>query len=156
MKTTLSIIELKKQLLEAARAAVREKIVLQRKAMEDAQKEANSHKGAMASRYDTFKEEAQALRNGHARQVQELAEVAALLDQIKPEVCDQIRAGAVVVTSQARYFVSTGLLDDPIVLAGQEYHCISPGAPILRLVRGKPPGATIQTPAGPARLEEIY
>ena len=40
-----------------------------KKAMDDAQFEANQHIGAMESRYDSFKEEAQARVSGFARQI---------------------------------------------------------------------------------------
>ena len=38
------------------------------------QEEANSHQGAMESRYDTFKEEAQYMVSGQQRRVNELTE----------------------------------------------------------------------------------
>lgn len=42
------------------------------KAQDEAQTEANSHGGAMVSRYDTFKEEAQYLVNGYKKKILEL------------------------------------------------------------------------------------
>jgi len=105
---------------------------LQKRAMDTAQAEANEHKGAMASRYDTFKEEAQALRDGHAKQCQELAEVLARIQQLQPSGCTRIGLGAVLITSGGNYFVSSGLVDGPLVVDGVEYECINPHAPLLR------------------------
>ena len=53
----MTTIELKTDLIKAVRSKLQEMITRQKQAMAEAQKEANGHAGAMASRYDTFKEE---------------------------------------------------------------------------------------------------
>ena len=45
----------------------------------EAQSEANSHVGAMESRYDTFKEEAQYLAAAHGKRIQDLTRAATLM-----------------------------------------------------------------------------
>src|SRR3989344_5413843 len=54
-------------------------------ARKDSERESRAHKGAMASRYDTFKEEAQALARGHGKREmdlrQQLARVKSLLTE---------------------------------------------------------------------------
>jgi hypothetical protein len=151
----MNIIELKRELIKAVQARLEEKVARQRTAMDDAQKEANSHKGAMASRYDTCKEEAQALRDGHARQLQALAEVVASMQQLQPVPCNQVALGAVVVTKHAQFFVSTGMIDDPVIVEEQEYDCVSVTAPIMLQMRGKSKGATVNTPGGPTTILDI-
>ena len=53
--------QLKDQLLEDLQAELRRMLVVARVNAHEAQQEANYHIGAMESRYDTFKEEAQYL-----------------------------------------------------------------------------------------------
>jgi transcription elongation GreA/GreB family factor len=57
--------------------------------MEEAQQEANYHKGAMESRYDTFKEEAQMLKEGFAKQFNETNEVLKILQSYKMNIIDK-------------------------------------------------------------------
>jgi hypothetical protein len=151
----MNTIELKTELINLVRERLQEKIMRQRSAMAEAQKEANCHKGAMASRYDTFKEEAQALRDGHAQQLQSLAEVAALMHQLQPSHCAQVALGALVFTDQAKYFVSTGLIDDALTVNGDEYECVSVTAPIMNQMRGKSKGGTVTTPGGRMTILDI-
>ncbi len=61
-------LKIKKQLVEFIIKDLDNKIHSYEDEMKKAQKEANSHIGAMESRYDTFKEEAQMLTDGFARQ----------------------------------------------------------------------------------------
>ena len=49
----------------------------------DAIEESKAHKGAMASRYDTFKEEAQYLAGGYAAQLVELNKILRALKSVR-------------------------------------------------------------------------
>ncbi len=113
-------------------------------AIDTAQQEANAHKGAMASRYDTFKEEAQYLRGGYEKQLKEALEDLALLKQIELKYNQRIELGAVVETvettgdgniSQNSYFISMSLPVDPLLKHGKRYHCISYSSPIILAMR---------------------
>ena len=50
-------LQIKKKLIEICKHELETRIELHKRAMEEAQEEANAHKGAMESRYDSFKEE---------------------------------------------------------------------------------------------------
>jgi len=132
--------EVKRALIAACAAALREKMAFQKRAMDTAQAEANTHKGAMSSRYDTFKEEAQALRDGHAKQVQQLGDIIALVQQLDARPSTKVCMGAVVQADGGNFFVSTGLVDEPITIDGVDYDCIGPTAPLLQQLRGLPNG----------------
>lgn len=98
-------LEIKNQLLEQVQSKLQTKILELKKAMDDAQQEANAHIGAMASRYDTFKQEAQALRDGFALQVQRTSESLAVVQQFaarQPESkrSDKVEFGAAVITNE--------------------------------------------------------
>lgn len=77
-------------------------------ARQNAQGEANEHEGRMASRYDTFKEEAQYLAAGYERRCADLNETIRRLKEFK-RVCpglsgkvDKIGPGAIVQVINAR------------------------------------------------------
>jgi len=84
----------------------------------DAQLEANSHVGAMESRYDTFKEEAQYLAQAHLRRTYELQgglnRLQALIDLLnssEPRADKRARLGSVVTIEtedgkEVTFFVS--------------------------------------------------
>lgn len=151
----MTTIELKTELIKAVRTSLQEMIARQKHAITETQKEANSHKGAMSSRYDTFKEEAQALRDGHAQQLHVIAEAAALVDQLQLSPCEKVGLGAVLLTDQGNYFVCTGLVDEPVTVDGTQYECVSPAAPFIRQLRGLPKGAAIKTPGGVITVVDI-
>ena len=90
----------KKKILEVIIADYKDKLERYKKSMEDAQKEANYHKGAMESRYDTFKEEAQMLKEGFAKQFNETNEILKILQSYKMNIIDKkfnkVLPGAIV------------------------------------------------------------
>jgi len=90
----------KKKILEVLIADYKDKLERYKKSMEEAQQEANYHKGAMESRYDTFKEEAQMLKEGFAKQFNETNEILKILQSYKMNVIDKkfnkVLPGAIV------------------------------------------------------------
>ncbi len=149
MKTT-DMTEMKTELLRQCKENVRSQLEHAKRAMDEAQREANSHKGAMASRYDTFKEEAQALRDGFAMQVQDFGDALALLDRISPDACHQICVGSVLRIEQdgepRTIFVSTGLVSKPLTFEGEEITAAAFGSPLVRALRNARVGQTISLP----------
>lgn len=141
-------LEFKLELLALSRRALAERMAMLSKAMREAQAEANSHVGAMESRYDTFKEEAQALRNGYARQIAAGEQDAALLQQITPKPCATVQLGALVHTRETQdgeeceidYFISCAVVDDPVPLEGRSFRLIRPSAPLAQAMLGLRPG----------------
>ncbi|MGD0816695.1 MAG: hypothetical protein ABSA83_24150 [Verrucomicrobiota bacterium] len=148
--------EVKLKLISGCLTALNDKVALQKHAMDAAQAEANTHKGAMSSRYDTFKEEAQALRNGHAKQCQLLGEVIAQIHQLEVRPCTKASMGAVVQTDAGNFFVSTGLVDAPITVDGLQYECIGPTTPIVQQLRGLAIGQTIRAFGREIRLIRVF
>lgn len=147
--------ELKSELINQVRTRLSEMIHRQKHAMAESQKEANSHKGAMASRYDTFKEEAQALRDGHAQQLQVLVAAAQIVEQLRPVPCENVGMGSLLLTDQGNYFVCTGLVDEAVIVAGTAYECVNIAAPLIRQFRAVPKGSAIKTPGGITTLHDI-
>jgi len=127
-----------------------------KKAMDDAQYDANQHKGAMASRYDTFKEEAQALRNGFAVQVQKTSDVLAVLEQIVLRKASTVEPGSVILTDEDAFFVSIGLLDEPLEVSGVKYECVSPTAPIIQKLRKAQVGNSVDLGGRKIRVLNVF
>ncbi len=127
-------IAIKERLIEICRIKIQERIDLLKASMNAAQHEANQHIGAMQSRYDTFKEEAQALRDGFARQVDEATQNLKLIKQLSPKLVDSVQLGAIVETSEMNYFISINILDKPISIDGKEYFPISLNSPICQVL----------------------
>lgn len=75
--------------------------------------ESKAHKGAMASRYDTFKEEAQYLASGHAVQLEKLTRILNALMSLKDYPPTIIKGGVCAIVeiensddgSRVKYFL---------------------------------------------------
>jgi hypothetical protein len=78
-----------------------------------------------------------------------------LLDQIEPAPCDKVGLGAILITNQGNYFVSTGLIDEGLTVAGKQYEFISLAAPFIRQLRCLTKGAVIKTPGGVTTVVDI-
>lgn len=121
------------------------------KAMQDAQAEANSHIGAMASRYDTFKEEAQYLVEGQKRQIvvltDQIQQYEQLLRSIQEFSYDRVMLGSCVTLKQEDqlycFFITPVTSDDLLLFTGHEYRAISYKAPLISPFIGKKKGEYI-------------
>lgn len=143
MMNAADIIEIKKRLLQICVGDLRRQLDALNVAMAEAQADANEHKGAMESRYDTFKEESQALRDGFARQIQEIGDALGVLEQLTPGSASTIQLGAIIETTRGDYFVSTGLVDEEIEFRGRSYHPVSFASPLVSELRRARVGNTI-------------
>lgn len=137
--------KIKKNLLESINQAKR--------SISDAQSEANYHVGAMQSRYDTFKEEAQYLATAQKIRLIELensfAQCEIIIKKILSEsfVFKKVELGALFTVSSSdgakSYFIvptSTGEVEK---LCGLDVFCINMSAPVIKkyigLVEGDEP-----------------
>jgi transcription elongation GreA/GreB family factor len=118
--------------------------------MNKAQEEANNHIGAMQSRYDTFKEEAQMLEAGFRSRFEDINGKLALAYSYEKElkknkIIDKISIfGSVIKTIDTdkkvenNYFIFVN--SDTIILNRQSFYIISLDAPISRLLLDKEEG----------------
>lgn len=123
--------------------------------MKAAQEEANYHKGAMESRYDTFKEEAQSLKDGLARQYAEVASVMSKISALDYNIerhidsSGKIKIGSIVKTVESSFASSTvynyfilhniGI----VALDSTEYITIGLDSPLAKSLIGKEVGDEI-------------
>lgn len=114
----------------------------------DSQEEANYHKGAMASRYDTFKEEAQYLVEAQQKRKlnlqRDLNNYLKLIQNLENEaiIFDTVRVGAGVSLSNGydikNYLLTpSGLVGGNIIIGEEEYQILSVQAPIIAPFIGK-------------------
>ena len=86
------------EVLIAVQIALEQRLDAAERHREDAQSEANSHVGAMESRYDTFKEDAQYLAAGHERAIVRIREQLGALQAIQQSKAPAWpKAGALVM-----------------------------------------------------------
>lgn len=97
----MNIYEIKQHLIKLVVGVLEEQLEAAIRGEKDAKDEAAEHKGAMESRYDTFKEEAQYLAGGHALRRTEierwLGELQAFRDDSRCfRLTDKVRMGVIV------------------------------------------------------------
>lgn len=110
----------------------------------DAIEESKAHKGAMASRYDTFKEEAQYLAGGYSAQLLELGKILGALKSIKdyPPTITKGSCYAIVEVknledgSLAKYFLLPAGGGDTYEIDGKEITALNVRAPMARAFIG--------------------
>jgi len=107
--------------------------------------ESKAHKGAMASRYDTFKEEAQYLAGGFNARIQELSPLLAMLKSLRTQIPSLNKAsGGTIVevedsdnNTRVKYFLLPAGGGNTYEVAGETYTVLSLSAPLARAFVGK-------------------
>ena len=121
---------------------------------EEAQDSANEHVGAMESRYDTFKEEAQYLVAGYTKRLMEFKDIYKKLEQIlnTPDIFnnphEQVLITSIVTISDENeqiytYLISPVMGGEKIPLDNKEVKIITPSAPLGMKLMSKQVGDTI-------------
>ncbi|MBZ0181545.1 MAG: GreA/GreB family elongation factor [Melioribacteraceae bacterium] len=135
--------EIKKKLIEEVKEELKRKAVFLKEMIDDAQEEANFHKGAMSSRYDTFKEEAQAKRDSYAKQLQGVITTMTLVSKIPSKLCVKGEFGSVIETDKKSFFLFANVMDEPILINGKSYYPISPISPLGKAIISRSAGETV-------------
>lgn len=134
------LIDIKLQLLQKHHAELLSMLEMAEKSIVEAQIEANYHIGAMQSRYDTFKEEAQYLVDAQKIRRAELMLLintySTLIDKLAKITFSSIKTGACFVISnevkEMRFFVVPSGLGGKIEFDNKEYTCVSENAPLIK------------------------
>lgn len=119
-------------------------------ALASTQTDFRTSSNAMQSRYDTFREEAEALVYGQVLSLADRMKTLKALQRIKEEgtfVEDRVRIGALVtLVSEAeeetkkRYYVIPGGSGRKITVDSRDFTCVSPDSPIAAEMIGKEVG----------------
>lgn len=136
--------DIRKELLNICKKDLQKRMEMHEKAMEEAQSDANAHKGAMESRYDTFKEEAQDRKNAHAKHLDSIMNLYSKLISISDaEFMGKADIGAIVAFEDINYFLFSYIFEDPILIDSKEYVPISLTSPLGNAIRGKSKGEDV-------------
>lgn len=139
---------IKETLLDLAIADIEEQIEAAKRGRKDATEESKAHKGAMASRYDTFKEEAQYLADGFAARIQELSSQLAALKSMQMRLVanSKVSSGAIVeiedgdTSAKTKYFLLAAGGGNVYEVDGEQYSILTIQAPLARALFGKTEG----------------
>jgi transcription elongation GreA/GreB family factor len=135
-------IELKKHIFNICFELLIEKRNHYEKEMKDIQYEANQFKGAMESRYDTFKEELQERKNNISIQYAKVLEELSNINKIKIIEQKTVGLGSVVKTKdengiKTNYFIFSNISTKPLIINGVNYFLLNLESPIGSVLKGK-------------------
>jgi len=148
-------IEIKKKLIGIIKLELKKKLDFLNKAINEAQKESASHIGKMESRYDTFKEEAQAAVASYEKQLSNIKESLFLINEIPLEIFSKIKLGSVVETNENNYFISMGILNE-VDVDGIKYKLINLNSPIGQIFADKKAGDEIEFRGKKMQINNVF
>ena len=149
-------LKIKKTLLEICKSEIQNQMLQQKQAMDDAQEEANAHKGAMESRYDTFKEEAQRKKDAHAKQYHQLMILDSALGNVTLDEHNEVKFGSVVETEETNYFLFAYIFNDLIELNNKKFLSINLMSPLGKAMNGKKKGDKIVFNKKESTIIDVY
>jgi len=140
--------DVKETLLGLVIADIEKQIATAEQGRQDSIEESKAHKGAMASRYDTFKEEAQYLAGGFAARIQELSSQLAALKSMQTRLAanSKVSGGAIVeiedidTSMKTKYFLLPAGGGNAYEVNGERYSTLTIQAPLARALFGKNEG----------------
>ncbi len=145
--------QIKKDLLLKCKEIIEEGIEKLNDEIKSAQKSANEY-GAPKDRYDSFRTQLLRKRDMFAQQLAKVQEQWNVLDRIDPEKkFEQVEFGALVITSNQKIFVSTGI--GKIEINNETYYAISAAVPIFKAMQGKKAGEEFELNGRKIKIREI-
>ena len=130
--------EIKKKLLASCREQLESMARDFQQEMDEAQQSANEY-GAPKDRYDAYRTQLLRKRDMFAQQLAKLSSQIDVLDRIDlSRKCSSVEFGALVITSNQKLFISTGL--GKIEVDGETYYAVSAAVPIYKAMEGKKEG----------------
>lgn len=149
--------EIKNKLIKICEKELIEEMKTHEQAMEEAQLEANYHKGAMESRYDTFKEEAQEKKNSHAKKVAEIARLLSSLSSIREiKNQDSVIFGSVVAAEPISYFIFSFIFSKPVEVDGKLFLPLNLLSPLGQSLANKKRGDEVSFNGKKIKILDIY
>lgn len=125
---------LKKRLVEACFSMQEESVTTAKSAMDEAQASANEY-GPPKDRYDSFRTQLLRKRDLFAQQYQRALDELNILKKIDfTTLQSSVSVGSVVITDQAKMFVSIGL--GKFEMDGEIWFAISPLVPLFKVING--------------------
>lgn len=146
----------KKVLLEEVIKMVQEELQNAQIGADSAQEEVESHKGAMMSRYDTFREEAQYLAGGQNARISELRDDIDALTRLQ-EKPPEVQHGCIYALievedtdgSKTKYFLLPAGGGQKHSTSEGEISTLRTGTPVAKALIASKPGDTREVKVGP-------
>lgn len=140
--------DIKRTIFDLVMTEIEKQIETAEKGKSHAVEESKAHKGATASRYDTFKEEAQYLAGGQSARLQDLNNSLSLLKSVRDMLVERSRVmvGAIVELEEIEtairtyYFILPAGGGTVCEVEERQYLVLTPKAPITRTIMGKTQG----------------
>lgn len=149
-------LEIKKRLVALIIVHLEKKMEIFAQGMKQAQTDAKEHTSEYGSLYDIAKEEANALRAGYSMQREKLADVLSQMQLMSLAITEQVELGSVIVTDAGAFFVSTGLIEEPLEVAGVKYDCVNLNAPIIQRIQRTGKGGTVEMGEKKVKVTKIF
>lgn len=148
-------LETKKRLLQECGRILGTQIQAAKAAMDEAQRSANEHQGAMEDKFESFRENCQIQRDMFARQLDELMTTQSILRQINATKLNQeVSLGAVVFTESQKFFIGVSLGE--LKLDGDSYFAISGKSPLFKAMEGKAAGESFHFREKQIQIQQIF
>jgi len=148
--------EKKAKIISICKWELEKRIEIQTAAMNDAQQTANKYKGAMESRYDTFKEEAQQRRDSHARQIDILLKQKSALMNVNGSCSGKAGFGSVIETDETIYFICFSISDEELIFEGKALITLREDTPLGSALKDRSIGELIRFNGSEFRILDIY
>lgn len=153
--------EIKKDLINLCIELLNEKKVHYEKEMEEAQHEANQFKGAMESRYDTFKEELQEKKNHLAVQLNQVLNDIIIIKKIQPSLQESVRISSVVEIMDensliSNYFIFSSFSSSPIIIDSKSYKLLNLSSPLGTVLKDKKINSVITFNKKQITITDLY
>ncbi len=142
-------INLKKEIFDYCKCQLEEKNNFLGEEIRETQHQANQFKGAMESRYDTFKEELQERKNTQIKQQNVVLNDLALLRRLQVIEMNSINTGAVVKAtdengSTMNYFFFTSIGTKAHTISNEKYIILNINTPLGNAFKGKKEGDIVK------------
>lgn len=148
-------LETKKQLLQECTKILNAQMKAAKDAMDEAQRSANEHQGAMEDKFESFRENCQIQRDMYARQLDELITTQSILRRVNAtKLNHDVSLGAVVFTESRKFFIGVSLGE--IKLEGESYFAISGKSPLFKAMEGKAAGESFSFREKEIKILQIY
>ena len=154
-------IEFKKQVFEYCSKILKEKVDFMDKEIKETQHQANQFKGAMESRYDTFKEELQARKNQQIKQQSLVLNDLETLNRLQLVEMDIVRTGAIIETvdennTKFNYFFFASIGSKPHKISGETYIILNINTPLGNVFNNKKLGDIANFRSKTYKITSIY
>jgi transcription elongation GreA/GreB family factor len=155
MNTIEEKLALKKKLFTHIKEAQQNIINTAKNAMDAAQESAKEDEGSKEEFSESFREQMMIDRDMFARKFDEAASLMEIIHKLEyHKTYDEVRFGSMVITANAKYFISISL--GQVMIDNETIFCISNLSPIYQELQGKKKGDFFEFRGQKTEIKEVY